>query len=63
MKCAAKHVRLVLGSFISHFLSAGMARSFGVIYYELISVFEIGAGETGWIASLFAGLLLVAGKC
>ena len=62
MKTAVRHVSLVLGSFILHFLSMGISQSFGVIYNELISVFETGAGETSWISSLFAGLLLGTGK-
>ena len=54
---------LVFGSFVLHFLSTGISQSFGVMYSELVSVFEIGEGEIGFVASLFTGLLLGTGEC
>ena len=53
---------LVSGSFVLYFLCVGTALSFGVIYSELASVFELGDGKTGWVASLFVGLQLGCGK-
>ena len=55
-------VALVSGSFVLHFLCVGIPFSFGVIYNEIASVFELGDGETGWVPSLFSGLLLGTGK-
>ena len=62
MVAVSRQLVLVFSSFILHFLSIGISQSFGVIYSELISVFEIGKGETAWVASLFTGLLLGTGK-
>ena len=63
MATVLRQLVLVFGSFVLHFLSTGISQSFGVIYSELTSVFEIGEGETGLVASLFTGLLLGTGKC
>ena len=56
-----RHVLLVLGSFVLHFLYFGIPQSFGVIYSELVSVFDEGEGEIGWVASLYPGVLRGAG--
>ena len=61
-KKIGRHVILVFGSFVLHFLSMGISQSFGVIYSELLNVFEVEESKIGWIASLFAGLLLGTGK-
>ena len=53
---------IIFGSFYLHNISMGLASSFGVIYKELVIVFEVGEGSIGWIPSLFTGLLLGAGK-
>ena len=62
VKTMVSRVALVSGSFVLHFLSVGIPFSFGVIYNEIASVFELGDGETGWVPSLFSGLLLGTGK-
>ena len=62
MVTVVRQVVLVFASFVLHFLHMGIPQSFGVIYSELVSVFEVGEGEIGWIASLFTGMLLGAGK-
>ena len=52
---------LVLGSFILHFICIGVPTSFGVLYNELATAFDMSDGEMGWVASLFTGLLLGSG--
>ena len=54
-------VSLVFGSFVLHFLSIGISQSFGVIYGELLTVFEVEESEVGWVTSLFTGLLFGTG--
>ena len=61
-KGVARRLFLVLGSFVLHFLCIGIPQSFGILYSELASVFELGDGEMGWVASLFTGLLFGTGK-
>ena len=65
IKCrsVARRLFLILGSFILHFICIGIPTSFGILYNELSSAFELGDGEMGWIASLFRGLLFGSGKC
>ena len=62
-RSVVRRLFLALGSFILHFICIGIPTSFGVLYNELSSAFELGDGEMGWIASLFTGLLFGAGKC
>ena len=57
-----RQFKVVFGSFVLHILSMGVSQSFGVIYKELLTAFEVGESEIGWIASLFSGLLLGTGK-
>ena len=62
MATVARQVVLVFASFVLHFLHMGIPQSFGVIYSELVSVFEVGEGQIGWVASLFTGMLLGTGQ-
>ena len=52
----------MFGSFVFHFLILGIPQSFGVIYSEIVSAFELGEGEIGWIPSLYTGMLFGTGK-
>ena len=40
----------------------GIPQSFGVIYSEMLSAYEISEGEMDWVASLHSGMFFGAGK-
>ena len=53
---------LVAGVFLIQFATYGAAQSFGVMYSELLSVFGESKSETGWIPSLYSGMMFFVGK-
>ena len=61
-RSVARRLFLVFGSFIIYVVCIGIPLSFGVFYNELSSVFDLGDGEMGWVASLFTGILFGTGK-
>lgn len=52
---------VVLSSFMIMLISDGFAFSFGVLYAELLEVFQESKSYTSWIASLFYGVPLICG--
>ncbi|XP_033737317.1 monocarboxylate transporter 4-like [Pecten maximus] len=52
---------VVLSSFMIMLISDGFAFSFGVLYTELLEVFQESKSYTSWIASLFYGVPLICG--
>ena len=62
MKIPLKQVFMVFGGFVFHFIFMGIPQSFGIIYSELLSAYEISEGELGWVASLHNGMFFGAGK-
>ena len=57
-----RQIVVVFVVFILYMLSMGISQSFGIIYKELLTAFEVTESEIGWIPSLFSGLLLGTGK-
>ncbi|XP_060076105.1 monocarboxylate transporter 12-like [Ylistrum balloti] len=52
---------VVLSSFMIMLISDGFAFSFGVLFTELLEVFQESKSYTSWIASLFYGVPLICG--
>ncbi|OWF37862.1 monocarboxylate transporter 12-like [Mizuhopecten yessoensis] len=52
---------IVLSSFMIMLISDGFAFSFGVLFTELLDVFQESKSYTSWIASLFYGVPLICG--
>lgn len=48
-------------SFMCHFISDGIAFTFGVIYSDLLMEFGASKSDTSWIGSLFIGIPLICG--
>lgn len=52
---------IVLSAFFTNLISDGFAFSCGVLYSELLDVFEESKSVTSWIPSLFFGVPMIAG--
>ncbi|VDI73766.1 ERI1 exoribonuclease 2 [Mytilus galloprovincialis] len=52
---------IVFSAFLTNMICDGIAFSFGVMYSELLDVFDASKSTTSWIASLFFGMPLIAG--
>lgn len=52
---------IILSAFLTSVISDGLAFSCGVLYSELLAVFEESKSITSWIPSLFLGVPMIAG--
>ncbi|XP_063444917.1 uncharacterized protein LOC134725207 [Mytilus trossulus] len=52
---------IVFSAFLTNMICDGIAFSFGVMYSELLDVFDASKSTTSWVASLFFGMPLIAG--
>lgn len=63
MKNKLINTMIVLGSHVAYIISMGMGISFGILYSEIRNDFQISHSKASWVASLFIGLLGLAGIC
>jgi hypothetical protein len=52
----------VSASFLNVTLVSGTIRTFGILYAELLDVYDNGAGNTAFMGSLLLFVMAVAGK-
>jgi len=52
---------VVAASFSAHFIADGCGFSFGILFTELLDVFNETTGRTAWIGSLFVSMPLICG--
>ncbi len=52
---------VVVASFGAHLIADGCGFSFGILFIELLEVFEEAKGKTAWVGSLFVAMPLICG--
>ena len=57
----AQQVGVVAASFMFHVIVMGLSLSFGILYSELHTEFNVPQSRAVWVASLFMGLIGIAG--
>lgn len=52
---------VVFASFLAHLIADGCSLSFGVVFTELLDVFEESKSKTAWVGSVFISMPLICG--
>ncbi|XP_014673986.1 PREDICTED: uncharacterized protein LOC106814203 [Priapulus caudatus] len=52
---------IVLSSFLTHLVADGTAFSFGILYVEMLQMFQQGSGKTAFVVSMYVSIPLLAG--